>query len=680
MSTLTAFAYIPERAEAVPALWNTIFSIQSDNIRTAAEGPFTSESGDTLSVSTNLELTGGGHFQFLSVGSTPPSEVTTAAITIGVDSAYSDHLYLTDSSGARSNYVIGSRAGGTADGLNIWDSSGDTMIVSFSKQSVRFYQNVVGPVFDVGGALADTLNAATFGTGADSDESRIQAAIDAASAGGISRVYVPANMYPYSASSMSFIHSVQIVREGGDWSVYDVRAYGAFGDGTRSDKSAFVGAIAGAHANNGDIVFVPGGTYLTESAISVLDHIELVGVGFPSLIRGTTAGQFIFDLNPARRAHIAMLRFDSSVVQTSTGGAIDFTNAGANARFDNLWFGNKLYTSLNVTPAVSAFGGIYFFDRLRWDVVSDCSFGIVLGNNSALLADIRFANVVGTASSSTGMYTWIQANNRTDTMVLENVLFYQGKNGIVIGTTTPPYAVTGAKMSDVVVDSMSTTGAGIQITNCRDLVAVNTSVQIIAGDGIRLGQYARDAAFIGGTIQANGLNGFAADTGATRWSVIGMGIQANNTTNTASTHGIAVGSGISDWRVSNCHIGNIGLSGGHQKYGISIAAGTGHTYTITDNTFIDNETGAINDLIGSATRRGNKLSIGSQQGRAVLISGTTTVSTSEIQTADNVHLTPVAVGGIQGMLTVGTITAGTSFVIDSSSGTDTSTIFWEIVH
>src|ERR1051325_6528262 len=215
--TLLAFPYIQEGSEGTPGLWNSPLSI----------------------ISANMATIGGGSFQQLSVGSTPPSYLTTAAITIAVNSAYSDYLYLTDSSGARSNYIIGSRAGGTADGLNIWDASGSTMIVSFSKQSVRFYQQVVGPVFDVGGALADTLNAATFGTGADSLETRIQAAINGASLSGISRVYVPASMYPYSASSISFIYPVQMVREGGNWDVYDVQAYGADASGVTSATSAF---------------------------------------------------------------------------------------------------------------------------------------------------------------------------------------------------------------------------------------------------------------------------------------------------------------------------------------------------------------------------------------------------------------------------------------------------------
>src|SRR6266550_2387712 len=115
MSNISAFPYIAEQSAATPGLWNAVYSTLSSNI-----------------ASINTDLTS-GHFQQLSIGSTPPSYATTAAVTIEVNSTHSDYLYLVDSSGARSSYVIGSRAGGTADGLNIWDASGATMIVSFSK-------------------------------------------------------------------------------------------------------------------------------------------------------------------------------------------------------------------------------------------------------------------------------------------------------------------------------------------------------------------------------------------------------------------------------------------------------------------------------------------------------------------------------------------------------------------
>jgi hypothetical protein len=81
-----------------------------------------------------------------------------------------------------------------------------------------------------------------------------------------------------------------------------------------------------------------------------------------------------------------------------------------------------------------------------------------------------------------------------------------------------------------------------------------------------------------------------------------------------------------------------------------------------------------------ASRRGNQYSVGASDGVAVLVGGTVTVNTAEVQAGDRIQLTRTVTGGAVGHLTVGAIVAGTSLVITSSSGTDTSTIFWEIVH
>jgi hypothetical protein len=63
-------------------------------------------------------------------------------------------------------------------------------------------------------------------------------------------------------------------------------------------------------------------------------------------------------------------------------------------------------------------------------------------------------------------------------------------------------------------------------------------------------------------------------------------------------------------------------------------------------------------------------------GRAVLVGGTVTVSTTAVESNSLIQLTRCVTGGTVGHLSVGTVTADTSFVINSSSGTDTSTICW----
>lgn len=67
-------------------------------------------------------------------------------------------------------------------------------------------------------------------------------------------------------------------------------------------------------------------------------------------------------------------------------------------------------------------------------------------------------------------------------------------------------------------------------------------------------------------------------------------------------------------------------------------------------------------------------------GTTTLVAGTVTISTTAIATGDNVILTVITPAGTQGFLSApsASIVNGTSFVINSSSATETSTVYWEI--
>lgn len=125
--------------------------------------------------------------------------------------------------------------------------------------------DVVGPTnlntksLTFGGSLFSTYNAAEFLVGG-SKESQIQASITSAIANGIARVYVPANLRPYSAQSITFDTRVQMIREGGDWSLYDIIAYGADNTGVIPATSAASGMYAA--LPQGSTVYWPTGTYL----------------------------------------------------------------------------------------------------------------------------------------------------------------------------------------------------------------------------------------------------------------------------------------------------------------------------------------------------------------------------------------------------------------------------------
>lgn len=65
---------------------------------------------------------------------------------------------------------------------------------------------------------------------------------------------------------------------------------------------------------------------------------------------------------------------------------------------------------------------------------------------------------------------------------------------------------------------------------------------------------------------------------------------------------------------------------------------------------------------------------------AAMTAGTITISTTAVTASSLIFLTNALPGGTVGTLSVGTITDGTSFVINSSSATDTSKVNWWIIN
>ncbi len=81
---------------------------------------------------------------------------------------------------------------------------------------------------------------------------------------------------------------------------------------------------------------------------------------------------------------------------------------------------------------------------------------------------------------------------------------------------------------------------------------------------------------------------------------------------------------------------------------------------------------------------GNKIKIttgtNASVGSSVLVAGTVTVSTTAVTASSKIFITRGITGGTVGELSIGTITAGTSFVINSVSSSETSTVNWWIVN
>jgi hypothetical protein len=101
---------------------------------------------------------------------------------------------------------------------------------------------------------------------------------------------------------------------------------------------------------------------------------------------------------------------------------------------------------------------------------------------------------------------------------------------------------------------------------------------------------------------------------------------------------------------------------------------------IAENLNVFGNVGSSGDLIASAAGKGIKIKEGSnaKMGTATLVGGTTTVNTTAVAANSRIFLTSQSDGGTVGFQRVSARTAGTSFTITSSSGSDTSTVAWII--
>lgn len=111
--------------------------------------------------------------------------------------------------------------------------------------------------------------------------------------------------------------------------------------------------------------------------------------------------------------------------------------------------------------------------------------------------------------------------------------------------------------------------------------------------------------------------------------------------------------------------------------------------SVTATTTLTATLGAITATNGNLvlSTAGNKLSIATGANASVgtsvaMTAGTVTISTTAVTASSKIFLTANTPGGTQGTLSAPTasIVAGTSFVINSSSNTDTSTVNWWIVN
>ncbi|MCC6791580.1 MAG: right-handed parallel beta-helix repeat-containing protein, partial [Thermomicrobiales bacterium] len=411
---------------------------------------------------------------------------------------------------------------------------------------------------------------------------------------------------------------------------FDVRTYGAVGNGSTDDAAAFDRAVSAAAAAGGGVVTVPSGTFIIGSSVKMRSYVTLRGQGSSSVLK----------LRNGANVH---------VIRSAAGTA---SNPVSNVGVENLYVdGNKANQSDNteaygigmVAVNDSWVSGITVVNTVRSGIylagsrntVSGCSVsgvglsgsiigrsGIVFDNDGVNFPVSCFAqnnSVSNVREHGIKVYT-----GGTGTVFESNTVSNNGDRGIYV------MAASGVTVSNNVVSGSGTTGiligggGGQGSPNC---VVSGNSVSGCVSHGILLwgssgvtvhgnntvknnrqnGIYLVDSPKA--TISGNNISGNGANGGIVLYNASYSTISSNSALGNAGA-GIIFwddGSPSIDCKVSKntCSDGGAGKQG----YGVRSLNGT-RNLTVTDNDLRGNLTSPLS-LVGSGNVTTNNLTSGS---------------------------------------------------------------------
>lgn len=219
-----------------------------------------------------------------------------------------------------------------------------------------------------------------IGDGVKDDTIAIQATIDYAISVGGKAVFFPHGTYKVTAltglssvvlfgDNASFVGITDTISQIGKPSsnlVYNVKDYGAIGDGTTDDTTDIQAAITTAKTVNGSVVFPPG-TYLVTN-LTITGNVSLFSYGGATIKQSAYVGNMISISGTGVKVSFDNITFDgnqSTQVSSSNNAIIDVEAAGsATDTFlfyaENCTFINQAYTSIYARGDLSSVGMEYF--------------------------------------------------------------------------------------------------------------------------------------------------------------------------------------------------------------------------------------------------------------------------------------------------------------------------------
>ena len=414
----------------------------------------------------------------------------------------------------------------------------------------------------------------------------------------ISTISSPAdgNLLEYNAATDSWVLVAASTISGGiGW--FNVKTYGAIGDGTTDDTAAIAAAITAA-SSAGGVVYFPAGTYLVSSTLTVAaNNVVLFGDGDASAILAAPAiasSDVIYTGNASTvYSGIGVRNLKIYSASAKSGGAgiqmqKVFRGAIAGVTF------SKMYNSVHLQDAV-------FIEVRGSDILDSAHHGIWIdatSGNDYYLTDLRLYNT--SAASGQGIYV-----SGGDAIFASDIDVIKFSNGLLIQPTTGQHSEWHF-LTNCAFDSNTNWGLaigygaagdtnGVVFTNCWG--GSNGQDGLIIGGGGATGAI-RGIEWLGGRTISNEHHGIEFQSPATRIAIKDSISDGNSHASANTYNGIDVAAGVTHLLISGNHSYN-GHGSGTQGYGLNFATSSATDYlTIEGNDFSGNGTGTINNLAG----------------------------------------------------------------------------------
>lgn len=289
----------------------------------------------------------------------------------------------------------------------------------------------------------------------------------------------------------------------------DVRAYGAKGDGSTNDATAIQSAIDDAGNAGGGVVFIPSGTYMTGSQLTVPSKVTVCGTGSGSVVRRATsldAVNGLFYLNGSSgdvtdvtiRDLCIDINGTSGLSITSNGFCVEMRASGTNrirrSRVENCYLKDGWIGGVSAVNAVNCNVANNFFVGCGNHTNTGSTPLLFESSTECHAEGNTFVDCCTVAGKENISYVIDVSTGSSRCIVSNNIIYNSSSTGQGFGIGirgTSPYITYGCVVSGNIIDGIDRppifvqgTSLEISTTEVTDTTVVNNVIRNASRDPV----------------------------------------------------------------------------------------------------------------------------------------------------------------------------------------------------